>query len=70
MELLPFLLFYPPVTGYYASTKGYKFWTWYFIGLFLPLISSVILMFLKDKPIIQTEAPIVYEHGDKVLFSK
>lgn len=71
MELIPFLLFYPPVTGYYASTRGYRFWPWFFIGLFLPIIASVILMFLKDKSVnADPEPEIVFEHGDKVLYKK
>ncbi len=69
MELLPLLILHPPVTGYYASTKGYNYWTWFFIGLFLPIISNIILYFLKAKPVELGEI-ILHEHEDNVLFSK
>ncbi len=69
MELLPLLLLHPPITGYYARSKGYKYWPWFFIGLFLPIISNIILYFLKDKPVHSPEV-FLYEHEDEVLFSK
>ncbi len=67
MELLPLLILHPPVTGYFASSKGYSYWTWFFIGLFLPIIANIILYFLKDKPVELGEI-ILHEHDDNVLF--
>jgi hypothetical protein len=64
MELLPLLILHPPVTGYYASSKGYSFWTWFFIGLFLPIIANIILYFLKAKPVELGEI-ILHEHEPK-----
>jgi hypothetical protein len=69
MELLPLLILHPPITGYYARSKGYKYWPWFFIGLFFPVISNMILYFLKDKPV-QGPEIILYEHTDVILFSK
>ena len=49
MEALFLLLFFAPVMGYLAICKGHNFWLWFWIGLFLPVISLFILFFLKDK---------------------
>jgi len=38
----------PFVGAWYASSRGKDFWTWYFIGLFLPIISFIILLCLPD----------------------
>ena len=38
----------PLVGAWYASSRGKDFWTWYFIGLFLPIISFIILLCLPD----------------------
>ena len=38
----------PLVGAWYASSRGRSFWTWYFIGLFLPVISFVILLCMPD----------------------
>lgn len=71
MEALFFLAFFSPVMGYLATTKGYHFWTWFFIGLFLPIISLFILFFLKEKPIvIDPSKLVVHEMKDKVLWKK
>jgi|GEM_PF-3745098 len=45
--LTPLLL--PLLSGIMAKTFGRKFWTWYLIGIPLPLISSIILLCLPDK---------------------
>ncbi len=69
MEAVVFLVFFAPVMGYLAITKGYKFWPWFFIGLFLPIISLFILFFLKDKPVvINPDDMIVHQQTDKVLY--
>jgi hypothetical protein len=71
MELLPLLLLHPPISGYYAKSKGHSFWFWFVMGLLLPVISNVILYFLKDKPqsIVIDNVPI-FEQKDKILYSK
>lgn len=69
MEILPLLILHPPITGYYARSKGYHYWTWFFIGLFLPVIANIILYFLKDRPV-EPQEVILHEHQDQVLFSK
>ena len=47
MEAIPYLLFFlsfsPIFTGYFATVYGRPFWKWFFIGLFLPAISFVLL---------------------------
>lgn len=71
MEALFLLLFFAPVMGYLAICKGHNFWLWFWIGLFLPVISLFILFFLKDKKIIHNPDDYVYyENKDKVLFKK
>ncbi len=47
--VLAFFMSIPLVGAWYASSRGKDFWTWYFIGLFLPIISFVILLCLPDK---------------------
>jgi hypothetical protein len=69
MELLPLLLLHPPISGYYAKSKGHSFWFWFFMGLFLPIVSNIILYFLKDKEIhidAQQKAPVFVR--DKTLY--
>jgi hypothetical protein len=49
---LPFLiipLFFPVVSGLMARGFGRKFWPWFFMGLFLPLIANIILLCLPDR---------------------
>jgi hypothetical protein len=71
MEALFLVLFFPPVMGYLATTKGYHFWTWFVIGFFLPVISLFILFFLKEKPIvIDPSKLVVHEQNYKVLWKK
>lgn len=38
----------PLVGAWYASSRGRNFWRWYFIGLFFPIISFVVLLCLPD----------------------
>lgn len=47
--VLAFLMSIPLVGAWYASSRGKNFWLWYFIGLFLPVISFVILLCLPDE---------------------
>lgn len=71
MELLPLLLLHPPISGYYAKSKGHSFWLWFMMGLFLPIISNVILYFIKDKPLpIAVEKATLHEQKDKVIYRK
>lgn len=45
--LIPF--FWPILTGLMAQSFGRKFWFWFFVGIPLPFIAAVILLFLPDK---------------------
>jgi O-antigen/teichoic acid export membrane protein len=44
---LPFVM--PMISGLMAKTRGRKFWPWFFIGIPLPLIANVILLYMPDK---------------------
>lgn len=71
IELLVLQFFFPPVMGYLATTKGYKFWTWFIIGFFLPVISVFILFAMKTKPVQVDESKLVLNFNkDKVLYSR
>ncbi len=71
IELLVMQLFFPPVLGYLATTKGYKFWSWALIGFFVPVV-SVFILFAMKKRIVQPDERdrAVYINPDKVLWSK
>ena len=45
--LVPF--FWPVLTGLMAKNFGRKFWPWFFIGIPLPFIAVVVLLFLPTK---------------------
>jgi len=45
--LAPF--FWPVLTGLMAKSFGRKFWLWFVLGIPLPFIAMVILLFLPDK---------------------
>ena len=45
--LLPFLL--PLIAGLMAKNFGRKFWPWFLLGIFLPLVANFILLCLPDK---------------------
>jgi hypothetical protein len=45
--IIPFIL--PMIAGLMAKTYGRSFWTWFLIGLPLPLIANVILLCLPDR---------------------
>ncbi len=69
LEFLVFQIIYPPVMGYLATTKGYRFWTWAIVGFFVPVISVFILFALKTRPIvIDPNVQIVQENQGKVLY--
>lgn len=44
-----FFISFPLVTGYYARSRGRSFFPWFFLGLFFPIVSQVILVLLPDK---------------------
>ncbi|UZR92839.1 hypothetical protein [Chondrinema litorale] len=46
--VLAFFMSIPLVGAWYASSRGRRFWLWYFLGLFFPIISSIILLCLPD----------------------
>lgn len=71
LEFLIFQIIYPPVVGYLATQKGYKYWTWAAIGFFVPVISIFILFALKTKPIIiNPEDKILQVNTSKILFKR
>lgn len=39
-----FYLMFPTITGYAAHNYGRSFWLWFTIGLFLPVISYLVLV--------------------------
>jgi len=43
------LVFVPVISGLMAKSFGRKFWPWFFVGTFLPLVTNVILLCLPDK---------------------
>ena len=45
--MIPF--FWPIITGLMAQSFGRKFWFWFFVGIPLPFIATIILLFLPDK---------------------
>jgi hypothetical protein len=49
IPLLMIPLFWPVVTGLMAISFGRKFWTWFFIGIPLPLVGCIIMLCLPDK---------------------
>ena len=42
-------LFLPLLAGLMARNFGRKFWSWFLIGLALPLVANIILLCLPDK---------------------
>jgi len=49
MEIILLLaLSFPLIAGFFAKRMGRRFWLWFFIGLVLPVIASVILFLLPD----------------------
>lgn len=71
LEFLIMQLIYPPIMGYLATTKDYRYWTWAIIGFFVPVVSIFILFALKKRPIkIDASKIVTYECKDKVLFRK
>jgi len=69
--LVPF--FWPIITGILAGNNGRKFWTWFFIGIPLPLIAAVILLFLPDKSKPKIAGPASPVENDEIfnhLFNK
>lgn len=51
--LVPF--FWPVITGLMAMNFGRKFWPWFLIGIPLPFIAVIILLFLPAKTNKQTD---------------
>ena len=45
--MIPFIL--PMIAGLMAKSYGRSFWTWFLIGIPLPLIANVILLCLPDR---------------------
>lgn len=61
--LVPF--FWPVLTGLMAQNFGRKFWPWFLIGIALPFIAVILLLFLPVKTKKQTESPTV--ENDKIF---
>jgi len=71
IELLVMQLFLPPVLGYLATTKGYKFWPWVIIGFCVPVLSVFILFAMKKRWVQPDERKrAVYVNTDKILWSQ
>lgn len=47
--LLPIILLPQIAAGLLARQLGRKFWFWFLISFFLPVVSLMILLMLKDK---------------------
>ena len=45
--IIPFIL--PMIAGLMAKSYGRSFWTWFLIGVPLPLIANLILLCLPDR---------------------
>ena len=45
--IIPFIL--PMIAGLMAKSYGRSFWTWFLIGVPLPLIANIILLCLPDR---------------------
>ena len=45
--MIPFIL--PMIAGLMAKSYGRSFWTWFLIGVPLPLIANIILLCLPDR---------------------
>ena len=45
--MIPFIL--PMIAGLMAKSYGRSFWTWFLIGVLLPLIANIILLCLPDR---------------------
>jgi hypothetical protein len=72
---LEFLAIYPGIpiaTAYYAYQKGYSALRWLLFGLLLPVVTIIILYFLKEKSDIVEERnkPIVFKDKAKILYKK
>lgn len=39
----------PYLTGVVATSYGRKFWPWFFLGILLPVLSIIIVVFMPDK---------------------
>lgn len=72
------LIIYPVFIGIALATsqlahqKGYRARWWFLFALVLPIISTIILFFLKKKPKPTTgfHAPVSRETNDTVLFKR
>lgn len=49
MIFLPLILIPQIAAGFLARQNGRNFWFWFAISFFIPIVSLVILVFLKDK---------------------
>ena len=63
--LIPF--FWPVVTGLVARGYGRKFWTWFFLGIPLPFIAVIILLFLPDKLVRNAAAELQPVENEKIF---
>lgn len=68
--VLPF--FFPLLTGFMAKSLGRKFWPWFFLGIPLPFVASIILLCLpvKRKKSVPAVNPVTNEELFDHLFGK
>jgi hypothetical protein len=72
------ILIYPVFIGMALATaqlahqKGYSTRYWFLYALILPILSTIILLFLKKRPmkISGFHAPVMNENKDKVLYRR
>lgn len=57
LPIFIFLLLIPALTGLMAVRSGRKFWRWFGIGIFLPVIANVILLFLPYRYLPREQEP-------------
>lgn len=63
--LLCFMIIPQLVAGILAKSQGRNFWFWFFISFLIPIISLIILLFLKDKNL-EKEEGTGYELAEHV----
>ena len=61
--IVPF--FWPVLTGLMAKNFGRKFWVWFWLGVPLPFIGVVILLFLPEK--IKKKGELKAVENDKIF---
>lgn len=53
--ILLYALFFGFLTAYIAERKGYNSHSWFWLGIFLGIIATMILIFQPSKPVTKTD---------------